>query len=120
MSTRLNDAMERFQSKPSVSESFKAKKLTWTPKQTATYQEDGVIYTVRADEGEDLMDFVSNLDSKPRQKRQYRILLKSIPTLRQIMQEKEMLVLEANTYERKEQPLPLRNHQALTWPWRWN
>jgi len=30
---------------------------------TATYQEDGVIYTVRADEGEDLMDFVSNLDS---------------------------------------------------------
>jgi len=53
-----------------------------------------VIYTVRADEGEDLMDFVSNLDSKPRRKRQYRILLKmSIPTLRQIMQEKEMLVL---------------------------
>jgi len=27
-----------------------------------------VIYTVRADEGEDLMDFVSNLDSKPRRK----------------------------------------------------
>jgi len=31
----------------------------------------------------------------------------SIPTLRQIMQEKEMLVLEANTYERKE-PLPFK------------
>jgi len=56
------------------------------PTKTATYQEDGVIYTVRADEGEDLMDFVSNLDSKPKKRR---ILLKmSIPTLRQIMQEK--------------------------------
>jgi len=37
----------------------------------------------------------------------------SIPTLRQIMQEKEMLVLEANTYERKEQPLPLKSTRAL-------
>jgi len=65
MSTRLNDAMERFQSKPYLV--IQGAKVAWDPKtKTATYQEDGVIYTVRADEGEDLMDFVSNLDSKPR------------------------------------------------------
>jgi len=32
MSTRLNDAMERFQSKPSVSESFKGQKYNVDPK----------------------------------------------------------------------------------------
>jgi len=107
--------MMRWSSSPSplyLSHS-RGKSTTWTQNKTATYQEDGVIYTVRADEGEDLMDFVSNLDSKPRRKAPVQDTTQDEHTHVTSNNAGERDVsTEANTYERKSSHCPLKSHQS--------